>query len=92
MKEWGGWSHDGEKEGPFLRNMTQTTWGSELPMAAIIQRLNAIGDNPLCRNEVAELRRAYTAAVVRYFDDGRTTNDKRRTRNPGAPLQPTIHD
>jgi hypothetical protein len=41
---------------------------SETGMADIVRRLNAIGDNPLCRNEVVMLRRAYTAAVVRYFD------------------------
>lgn len=44
---------------------------SETGMADIVGRLNAIGDNPLCRNEVVALRRAYTAAVVRYFDHRR---------------------
>ena len=44
---------------------------SEKGMADIVRRLNAIGDNPLCRNEVVALRRAYTAAVVRYFDHRR---------------------
>ena len=61
-------------ESLILGSMKRTKCGSESKMAAIMKRLNAIGDNPLCRNEVAELRRAYTAAVVRYFDDGRTAN------------------
>ena len=50
---------------------TRTLFGPESQMAAIVKRLNAIADNPLCRNETAELQRAYTTAVVRYFDDCR---------------------
>jgi hypothetical protein len=43
-------------------------------MEIIVQRLNIIGDNPLLRHEAHELRRAYLAAVVRYFD---TRNSER---------------
>jgi hypothetical protein len=38
-------------------------------IADIIARMNAIGDNPLQRIEMEQLRRTYAAAVVRYFDD-----------------------
>ncbi len=55
-------------DGPALETMAGS---SETGMADIVRRLNAIGDNPLCRNEVVALRRAYTAAVVRYFDHRR---------------------
>ena len=37
-------------------------------MTAIIERLNRIGENPLHRDEVVQLRRAYAKAVVQYFD------------------------
>jgi hypothetical protein len=55
-------------DGPGLETMAGS---SETGMTDIVRRLNAIGDNPLCRNEVVALRRAYTAAVVRYFDHRR---------------------
>lgn len=50
---------------------TRTLISPESQMAAIVKRLNVIADNPLCKNEAAELRRAYKTAVVRYFDDCR---------------------
>jgi hypothetical protein len=53
---------------PALETMARA---SEAGMADIVRRLNVIGDNPLCRNEVITLRRAYMAAVVRYFDHRR---------------------
>ena len=37
---------------------TQTLFSPESQMAAIVKRLNAIADNPLCGNEAAELQRA----------------------------------
>ena len=37
-------------------------------IADIIARMNAIGEDPLRRQEAVALRRAYTAAVVCYFD------------------------
>ena len=51
---------------------TRTRFGPESQMEAIVKRLNAIADNPLCRNEAAELQRAYKTAVVRYLDDCRS--------------------
>jgi hypothetical protein len=38
-------------------------------MTEIIGQLNEIGDNPLLREEACALQRAYTAVVVKYFDD-----------------------
>lgn len=58
-------------------NTTRVLFGPEAQMAAIVKRLNAIADNPLCKNEAAELQRAYTTAVVRYFDDGRAACAKK---------------
>ena len=55
-------------EGAALKTMEGTAASG---MADIVKRLNAIGDNPLCRKEVVALRRAYSAAVVRYFDHQR---------------------
>ena len=40
--------------------------GSQI--ADIIARMNAIDEDPLRRMEAEQLRRAYAAAVVRYFD------------------------
>ena len=40
-------------------------------MADIIARINDIGEDPLRRLEAQQLRRSYTAAVVRYFDQRR---------------------
>ena len=40
-------------------------------IADIVARMNAIGEDPLRRREAVALRRAYTAAVVRYFDHRR---------------------
>ena len=37
-------------------------------IADIIARMNAIDEDPLRRVEADQLRRAYAAAVVRYFD------------------------
>ena len=48
---------------------TKTTLESQ--MAAIVRRMNDIGENPLCRSEIARLRKAYTRAVVEYFDGRR---------------------
>ena len=46
----------------------------ERHIANIVAQLNAFGDNPLHRREIEYLRRAYTSAVVRYFNDRRSSN------------------
>ena len=46
----------------------------ERQIANIVAQLNAFGDNPLHRREIESLRRAYTSAVVRYFNDRRSSN------------------
>jgi len=45
--------------------------GAESQIAAIVARMNIIRANPLHRREAEQLRRAYTAAVVRLFDERR---------------------
>ena len=46
----------------------------ERQIADIVAQLNAFGDNPLHGREIEYLRRAYTNAVVRYFNDRRSSN------------------
>jgi|GEM_PF-5527752 len=61
----------------ILGFMPRSACSPEKQMAAIVNRLNAIGDNPLHQNETIDLQRAYTAAVVQYFNARRHKRQNR---------------
>jgi hypothetical protein len=58
--------HNGEKQAAAIGMQAYGDAGSQI--ADIIARMNAIDEDPLRRMEAEQLRRAYVAAVVRYFD------------------------
>ena len=61
-------------------------------MDAIMARLNAIGEDPLRQMEAQQLRRAYTAAVVRYFDRRRLAERQGMREKAGETRSRLIDD
>ena len=59
---------NGKRHAPPIGKSAHRGFGART--ADIIAR-NAIGEDPLRRREAVALRRAYAAAVVRYFDHRR---------------------
>jgi len=59
----------GEKRASAIARSSEDEVISQLD--AIMARINAISEDPLRRSEAEQLRRAYTAAVVSYFDHRR---------------------
>ena len=71
------------------KNVRRAISARKHSMADIISRLNAIAENPLRRDEAEVLKRAYTAAVVAYFDERKNSRDGHRFEG-ATPVAPTV--